>query len=242
MKTLAQRLGAAGAMAALAGAFFIWTLGLAVMPAPTQPGPAHPAEADPADENWALRLVNGQNPLPESYAPETRAIAGYPNRALDVRAADALEAMLDAAQADGQPLYLVSAYRSVTYQKGLFNRKVSFYRNQGYGAALAEEMAAQWVARPGCSEHNLGLAVDLVSGDWYISNSDLTQAFADTPQFAWLTANAARYGFILRYPQGRESVTGVAYEPWHYRYVGAEAAADIQGRGVTLEEYLQLAA
>ena len=103
----------------------------------------------------------------------------------------------------------------------------------------AERQAAQWVARPGTSEHNLGLAADIVSADWYAQHDDLTADFDQTPAFAWLREHCADYGFILRYPLGKESVTGVTYEPWHYRYVGEEAARAIMDAQLTLEEYLQ---
>ncbi len=109
--------------------------------------------------------------------------------------------------------------------------------DQGLDAAAAEQEAARWVARPGASEHALGLAADIVSGDWYTGHSDLTCDFDQTPLFAWLQANAADYVFILRYPKDKEGVTGVHYEPWHYRYVGVEAAKEITAKGLTLEEY-----
>ncbi|MDL2215872.1 M15 family metallopeptidase [Ruminococcaceae bacterium OttesenSCG-928-N02] len=194
----------------------------------------------PAPRQWNLTLVNGDNPLPQTFVPETRAIADYPERLFDARAANALEAMLEAARVAGQPLYLVSAYRSIAYQQGLFRRKVSYYKGLGYADAQADEMAARWVARPACSEHNLGLAADIVSADWYMEHSDLTTDFAQTPTYAWLCENAATYGFIVRYPQGSEEITGISFEPWHFRYVGPEAATEIWDLGLCLEEYLAL--
>ena len=167
-------------------------------------------------------------------------IEGYENRPFDARAATALEEMLADAEAAGNKLYLVSGYRSVARQKALFERKVTSFVEEGLPREQAEKNAAQWVARPGTSEHNLGLAADIVSADWYSNHSDLTADFEQTPQFAWLKAHCAEYGFILRYPQGKESITGVTYEPWHYRYVGREAAQIIMQRGITLEEYKEL--
>lgn len=131
----------------------------------------------------------------------------------------------------------MSGYRSVGRQKALFARKVQSFLNEGFPQEEAEKQAAQWVARPGTSEHNLGLAADIVSAGWYSSHDDLTADFDQTPEFAWLRDNCAAYGFVLRYPKGKESVTGVTYEPWHYRYIGKEAAADLTARGLTLEEY-----
>ena len=185
---------------------------------------------------WQLRIVNGKNPLPEDFSVATVPIAGYENRLFDARAAKELQAMLQAAEAAGCKLYLVSAYRSVERQAALYRRKTQSFVSEGFTQEEAEKQAAMWVARPGTSEHNLGLAADIVSVDWYKTNSDLTEAFEKTPHFAWLQANAAEYGFILRYPRGKEAITGVTYEPWHYRYVGKEAAKKIAASGKTLEE------
>ncbi|MEG0340419.1 MAG: M15 family metallopeptidase, partial [Oscillospiraceae bacterium] len=93
------------------------------------------------------------------------------------------------------------------------------------------------VARPGTSEHNLGLAADIVSENWYSHHNDLTAEFDKTKEYDWLAAHAQDYGFILRYPKGKESITGISYEPWHYRYVGINAAKKIKSESLTLEEY-----
>lgn len=192
-----------------------------------------------AEGDWSLVLVNAQNPLPETFTVETQAIPGYDDRQFDARAAQALVSMLDAAQADGCHLYLVSSYRSVSRQTALFTRKTNFYKAQGYSQQDAETEAAKLVARPGTSEHNLGLAADIVSADWYQTHDDLTADFETTQAFAWLQNNAASYGFILRYPNGKQAITGVDYEPWHYRYVGPTAAAQITAQQLTLEEYIE---
>ena len=203
-------------------------------------GSSSAAAAAAAADEWATRLVNAANPLPEDFSVKTVNIEGYENRPFDARAATALEEMLADAEAAGNKLYLVSGYRSIARQKALFERKVASFVEEGLPREQAEKNAAQWVARPGTSEHNLGLAADIVSEDWYSNHSDLTADFEQTPQFAWLKAHCAEYGFILRYPQGKESITGVTYEPWHYRYVGREAAQIIMQRGITLEEYKEL--
>lgn len=192
-----------------------------------------------AASNWQLRLVNAANPLPDDFEPETSNIAGYEHRPFDMRAADWLEKMLHDAEQDGCKLYLVSGYRSIGRQRALFQIKTEELMQQGLSAQQAEQEAARWVARPGTSEHNLGLAADIVSADWYTTHNDLTEDFEQTPAFAWLKANCAEYGFILRYPKEKEAVTGISYEPWHYRYVGQEAAKQIMLTGITLEEYLQ---
>lgn len=193
-----------------------------------------------AQRPWNLTLVNTEHPLPEDFEPETRAIADYPERLFDVRAADALEAMFAAAKDAGQPLHLVSAYRSISYQKGLFIRKTSYYKGLGNTQEEAERLAAKWVARPCCSEHNLALAADVVSSTWYIDHSDLTPDFAATPAYAWLCENAGAFGFVVRYPEGKEEITGISFEPWHLRYVGVDAAKEMWEFGLCLEEYLTL--
>ena len=198
---------------------------------------AAPAMASVSD--WNLMLVNASNPLPDDFKVETVPIAGYENRLFDTRAAEALQNMLSDAEAAGRQLYLVSAYRSVERQRALFNRKTAAFAAEGFPAEEAEKQAAMWVARPGTSEHNLGLAADIVSADWYKTNSDLTEEFDKTPEFEWLSQNAAEYGFILRYPKDKQNITGVTYEPWHYRYVGVDAARAITKSGVTLEEYVE---
>ena len=192
-----------------------------------------------AASNWQLRLVNAANPLPDDFEPETSNIAGYEHRPFDMRAADWLEKMLHDAEQDGCKLYLVSGYRSIGRQRALFQIKTEELMQQGLAAQQAEQEAARWVARPGTSEHNLGLAADIVSADCYTTHNDLTDDFEQTPAFAWLKANCAEYGFILRYPKEKEAVTGISYESWHYRYVGQEAAKQIMLTGITLEEYLQ---
>ena len=132
----------------------------------------------------------------------------------------------------------MSAYRRVRGKDAFFRRKTAPYMEEGFPQEEAEKQAARYVARPGTSEHNLGLAADIVSANWYASNTDLTTAFADTPHYEWLREHCAEYGFIERYPEGKEGVTGVTYEPWHFRYVGKEAAEAIMSGGSTLEEYL----
>ena len=164
---------------------------------------------------------------------ETVDIRGYENRPFDKRAAADLEAMLADAEAAGCKLYLVSGYRSVERQTALFKRKTNSFMAEGFSREEAEKQAAMWVARPGTSEHQLGLAVDIVDLDHQL----LDESQEQTAVQQWLMTNSWRYGFILRYPRGKENVTGVTYEPWHYRYVGKDAAKAIMQAGGTLEEY-----
>ena len=193
------------------------------------------------EQSWSTMLVNQWSYMPEGYVPDVREISyegvSPLNNKFDVRAADALEKMLADARAAGYNMYLVSAYRSHDYQVSLFNRKVNEYKALGYDDATAYSEASQWVAIPGTSEHCTGLAADIVSSTWYNYNSDLTHDFEDTDHFDWLYEHCADYGFILRYPKGAESITGITYEPWHYRFVGIDAARYIMDNHITLEEF-----
>ncbi|MEG0804354.1 MAG: M15 family metallopeptidase, partial [Pygmaiobacter sp.] len=121
-------------------------------------------------------------------------------------------------------------------QTVLYERKVNHYLALHYTPELARAQAAKWVAAPGTSEHNLGLAADIVSATWYNTHSDLVAEFDQTPEFRWLAVHCVDYGFVLRYPQGKTALTGVTYEPWHYRYVGKDAARYLTEQDLCLEE------
>ncbi|MBE6788195.1 MAG: D-alanyl-D-alanine carboxypeptidase family protein [Ruminococcaceae bacterium] len=186
--------------------------------------------------DWKLIIANKQHPMPESYKINLSYVSG--NYRLDSRIADAYKSMISAAKQDGISLKIISGFRTFSGQKTLFNNKVNYYINRGYSRQKATELAAEYVAPPGTSDHLTGLAVDLISPDWYSYNSNLNSDFENTKQFEWLYNNCAEYGFILRYPKGKTSITGYAYEPWHYRYVGVDAAKDIMSRKICLEEYV----
>ena len=139
----------------------------------------------------------------------------------------------DAAQ-DGVEFTLVDSYRSYETQAEYYEKKVQQYIDQGYSRADAEVKAATITARPNTSEHQAGLALDIVTPSWPRRNS----GFADTLAFKWLDANAYKYGFIQRYPKGKEDITKVIFEPWHWRFVGIDIASAIEESGQCLEEYL----
>ena len=181
-----------------------------------------------------LVLANPWNAVPEGYSPELRDIGN--EYELDVRAADALLKMLDDCRAAGNYPYICSAYRTREEQEALYANKIARLEGIGVSAEEAPALAARSVALPGTSEHELGLAVDII--DEFYTNLDAGQENTSTQQ--WLMANSWRYGFILRYPNGSTDITGIIYEPWHYRYVGLEYAKDIYERGLTLEEYIAL--
>mgnify|MGYP002518728592 CR=1 FL=1 len=189
---------------------------------------------------WYLKLANDWNTLPGDYDQSFTAVeygGGLSGKLFDSRAVEALRDMLAAGNAENPALKLqpVSCYRSVALQKSLYQRQVNKYLGQGYSQARAEEIAATVVKRPGQSEHNTGLAADLGGS----GNYSLEESFENTAAFRWLIENCADYGFILRFPKGKEAITGVIYEPWHYRYVGKEAAKEIMEKGICLEEYLE---
>lgn len=184
--------------------------------------------------DWRLILVNANVSLPQDYVPETETADDATGKALQTEAAEAYRQMAQAALQDGVSLMLCSGYRSVDYQQGLFDKKVQQYLSDGLSQEEAEAKAATVVAVPGHSEHNTGLAADIVTPDHQM----LDTAFEETPAFAWLSEHAAEHGFILRYPKDKSAITGIIYEPWHYRYVGVENAAAILQSGGCLEEYL----
>lgn len=183
---------------------------------------------------WNLILVNAMHPLPEDFQIPalTQLRSGH---AIDSRAYPALQEMMDAARAAGLQPLICSSFRTWDKQSELFSNKVSYYRNQGYSQLEAEENAARWVARPGTSEHQAGLAVDIVDLSYQLLDKQQEQ----TAVQLWLMEHCAEYGFILRYPEDKSDLTGVEYEPWHYRYVGEDAAKEIMERGLCLEEYIQ---
>jgi len=183
-------------------------------------------------------LVNPWNYVPEDYTPELVDIPSHlrsNSMQVDASCYDALVAMLEACNAECPRACVVSAYRTHDYQTRLYNNKVARVQAQGYSYEDALVEAAKVVAIPGTSEHQLGLAVDIVdTRSW-----SLTEIQETLPAQQWLMAHSWEYGFILRYPTDKTAVTGIIYEPWHYRYVGTELAKELYDAGLTLEEYLQ---
>ncbi len=181
---------------------------------------------------WNLLLVNDWNPLPAGYDSDVTFSTVSGGKQVDSRIIDAVNRMLQ--DASTYDLAVVSAYRPKEEQNTLYWRKVQQYTDKGYSDLEAQKVGGTIVKRPGFSEHNCGLAMDVGgSGDY-----TLEQTFANTPAYAWLIEHCADYGFILRFPEGKEDITGVIYEPWHYRYVGEESARYIMDNDLCLEEYL----
>ena len=193
---------------------------------------AAPVDDIPRDE-WYLKLVNAENPLPDSYGEQEMTSFGG-GFYFDERIIESLEQMMDAAEEDGAELRVISGYRGVNRQTDRHEAEVRAYKNRGYSEEDALALASMEEPSYWECEHSLGLAVDLMDS----AHSSTSIAFDETEEFAWLMEHAAEYGFILRYPEDKVEVTGMVYEPWHFRYVGQEQAQKIKESGLCLEEYL----
>ena len=184
--------------------------------------------------DWRLVLVNPANRLPSDYEADTCKIFEDEVEQIDWRIYDDLHAMLRACEnADHSPI-IRAAYRTQAQQEELFEQKVDQFMAEGRSEEEARQDAATVVALPGTSEHQLGLAVDIVSGD----DTKLSEAQENTATQQWLMEHSWEYGFVLRYPTDKSGITGIIYEPWHYRYVGKEAAKTMYEQNLCLEEYL----
>ena len=150
------------------------------------------------------------------------------------RIADDLKQMLSDAKDAGLSMYVASAYRSYEKQREVFNNTMQDWISQGYSPLNAYDETKKSVAVPGTSEHATGLAVDIISSEY----EALDDRQGDTEEQKWLMEHCWEYGFILRYPSDKSDVTNIVYEPWHYRYVGKEAAKEITEQNITLEEYV----
>lgn len=195
-------------------------------PAPTTA--ALSADELNAGDDWMQLLVNSSNAIPDGYAP-TELTELSNGQSVDKRIYPSLQSMFDDARAQGVYPVVSSGYRTAKQQQSEMDDKIQEYIDDGKSEDEARALAATYVAQVGYSEHEAGLAIDIVAK---ANKSD------DDTVWAWMKEHCAEYGFILRYPEGKEGVTGMSYEPWHFRYVGVEAAQKIMGAGITLEEYL----
>ena len=193
-------------------------------PTPEITPPPTPSLPDVDLTSWELRVANLENNIGE-YAPELEIIEN--NQSFDTRAAQPLRDFIATARAEGLSVYLSSTYRDYATQNYLYNRKVAQY---------GEEVAKTIVAPPGTSEHQLGLSADITDRYYEFKDSSLE----NTELYKWMSAHCQEYGFIVRYPKDKEDVTGIIYEPWHFRYVGVEAATYIMEHGLCLEEFVAL--
>lgn len=182
----------------------------------------------PEEEHWKLTVVNRWNPIPDSWEVTLTQLQN--DQSVDSRIYPELQQMFDDARAEGILPLISSSYRTGEMQQEMMDEKIQEYLDQGYTYQEAEEQAEWWVAVPGTSEHQLGLAVDITTADWQRQDASVV--------WQWLNENSCRYGFIRRYPEDKSDITGISGEPWHYRYVGKKAAEEITRQGICLEEYL----
>ena len=176
---------------------------------------------------WNLILVNQDNPVPDDYTVSLTNLSN--GKQVDTRIYPALQKMFDDARESGINLFVREGYRTREDQQGIMDSRISAYQAKGYSYEEAEGLAKEYVATPGTSEHELGISVDI--------NAD-SSVSSDDEVYTWLYENSYKYGFIKRYPEDKIEITGINNEPWHYRFVGQEAAAEMKENGMCLEEYL----
>ncbi|MCL2634879.1 MAG: M15 family metallopeptidase [Oscillospiraceae bacterium] len=209
---------------------------------PQQDGEAQPLggiqeELDNYD-NWAFYLINKENPLPEDFTVNLAKISE--GLFIDERAAPYAIKMIENARADGIILNVISAYRDIEKQTQNFENYVNHLVAEGFSRDEAIAITSTQIAFPGASEHNAGLAIDILTLDWWDTNNSINDVFDQTEEFRWLVRNSWKYGFVLRYPKGKEEITGFDYEPWHFRFVGTFRAEQMYYSNLCLEEYMDL--
>lgn len=201
----------------------------------------HKSKQDPLEEPlqtesapaWNLIVVNQDSLVPEDFTVDLLTLH---DQRVDVRIAEQLNGMIAASKVDGITLRICSSFRSVSDQAELLQKEINRYRSRGYSEEESKEIAARFVQQPAASEHHTGLAVDFLAsrmvslGEWN----------ANIPAYLWLKANAANYGFVERYPKDKEDITKIGWEPWHYRFVGHDAAKEMRDSQLCLEEYIEL--
>ncbi len=191
-----------------------------------------PMAKDP--EAWNLIVINNQSAMPDGFAPTTKAIDNI-GHTVDERIAESLTAMIEACNSEaGNALAVVSAERGPQTQNGNYQRLVDQFKAAGKSEADADMLARRIDPPYGYSDHQTALAVDFVTATVGTASDE----FAATPEAAWLTAHAAEYGFVLRFPENKQEITGIDYQPYHFRYVGKDEAAEMKSAGICLEEYV----
>lgn len=183
---------------------------------------------DTSEQQWYLILVNDKNKIPENYNFELTELNN--GKCVDSRIYPDLQAMFDDMRSEGIYPVVSEGFRTADEQKQMMSDKIDAYLDMGYSQKDAKNLAEQAVAAVGKSEHQLGLAVDINADESCSTNEEV---------YVWLAENAYKYGFILRYPADKTDITGIEYEPWHYRYVGKKAAEEIYSQGICLEDYLR---
>lgn len=196
------------------------------------------ADMEIPDTSWAYFMINRSNPVPDGYINniEFKSVySNYSNFYLDARVADFAKCMINDAENDGVILLICSAYRSHERQTANFDNRVKSYASAKYSFTSAYALTAGYIAIPGTSEHETGLAIDFITPGY----TSLDSGFERTSAYKWLAENSYKYGFILRYPSGTSELTGINYEPWHFRFIGFEHAQKIYESGLCLEEYME---
>ncbi len=186
------------------------------------------------DTRWAYFMVNRSNYVPDGYDDgiDFAQIQGY---YVDARINEYTQAMINDAADDGVTLWICSAYRSYARQVTNFENRLREYAAYKYSFADAYDYTSGYIAIPGTSEHQTGLAIDFITPEY----TSLDSGFENTAAYRWLRDNSYKYGFILRYPPSKSEQTGINYEPWHFRFIGFEKAESIYNSGLCLEEYMQ---
>lgn len=180
------------------------------------------------ENGWNLILINKDNRIPEDYEVKLTKLAN--GKKVDARIYPELQKMFNDARSAELSLFVAQGYRTEEEQQLLLDQKQEAYENEGNSPKEARKLAEQWVAVPGTSEHQIGIAVDI--------NADTEKSKAEDV-YDWLADNAHKYGFINRYPADKTDITGISNEPWHYRYVGVDAATEIYEKDLCLEEYIE---
>lgn len=189
---------------------------------------SHKKESATEQNGWNLILVNDDYWIPENY--EIDLVMLDNGKRVDSRIYPALQEMFDNAKEDDVYMFVAEGYRTHEEQQELMDEKVEEYQERVLVKFVAEWLAKKWVAVPGTSEHQLGLAVDI--------NADISKS-SSQEVYSWLAENSHEYGFIQRYPDDKTEITGISYEPWHYRYVGEDVASEIYEEEICLEEYIE---
>lgn len=184
------------------------------------------------EDMWCLILTNAEYPVPEDYEVELESIPGT-EQSVDKRIYEPLMTMIGDMKDQGLSPIVCSGYRTLDKQEKLFNRKVLSFVKAGHTKEESYNLARQTISIPGSGEHCLGLAVDFYTRRYH----KLERAFEDTPESKWLVEHAQDYGFVMRYGENKTDITGIQYEPWHYRYVGVEAANYMKDNELSLEEF-----
>lgn len=192
----------------------------------------NPSEQEPL---WNLILLNMSHAI-TSEIPMKR--VKYDSQYIDSRVEESYKALCNGAKNEGITLFLRSGYRSIQTQENNYNNAKASYIKQGYTKAQATAYTEQYYTRSGHSEHHSGLALDIITPEYHNEVRSLDERFAQTKAYSWLLENCAEYGFILRYPESKKEITGINFEPWHYRYVGKSHANAIMQNNLCLEEYL----